>query len=431
MSIFKRLRRPFRFDKGVDGVLPTADAVPLQPGQIDVRDLIARYDSAKHSQLADAYFEPLLNNPILRRKPFAHFHEAIQIMSSFSHVTEGLRLFPQAEVLDFGAGTCWSSRILATLGCRVTALDVSKNALRIGKSIQEQDPITRDMAIDYRVFDGRAIPVDSGAYDRILSFDAFHHVADQKAVLNEFARLLREDGIAGFAEPGPHHSRTSSSQMEMKAHNVIENDIRMEEIWNIARDCGFSDVKLSFAMPRQELVSLDEFNRILETKSAPDHVVFSPVNIQIHQNRRVFFLYKSSSSFNADSRYAEGLHYQLRLLDVTPINSRVVRLALAVKNSGGNAWRPSGTDLGSVNIGVHLRSADGHLIDNDYMRLPISQIRVEPGKQIEVFQDFVLPDLGDFDVEFDLVAENVTWFEVFGGKPLRLSFRNRRYNGQH
>ena len=64
MSIFERLRRPFQFDKVVDSVLLTADAAPLQPGQIDVRDLIARYDSVRHSQLADAYFEPLLDNPI-------------------------------------------------------------------------------------------------------------------------------------------------------------------------------------------------------------------------------------------------------------------------------------------------------------------------------------------------------------------------------
>lgn len=433
VSFLKDLSRLFQAKSGSPTLAAPADegvtkdsSSTLQSGQIDVRDLIARYDFDKHAELADAYFEPLLKNPILRRKPFTHLNEAIQIMSSLSHVMEGLRLFPEADILDFGAGTCWSSRILASLGCRVTALDVSKNALQIGKSIQEHDPITRDMPIDYRVFNGSLIPADDGSFDRILSFDAFHHVADQQAVLKEFARVLRDDGIVAFAEPGPHHSLTASSQMEMKTYNVIENDIRVEEIWSMAQAFGFADIKLSFAMPRQALMSLQDFNRIIEAQSAPDNVVFSPANAQIHHNRRVFFLYKSLS-FEADSRYAEGLQYELRLLDVKPKAPLAVLLELEVKNTGANTWRPSGTNLGSVNIGVHLRTLDGRLIDNDYTRLSISPDRVLPGRKLRIDADLPLPAVEDFEVELDLVSENVTWFELNGGKPLRLTFRDRRY----
>ena len=85
---------------------------------------------------------------------------------------------------------------------------------------------------------------------------------------------------------------------------MVENDIRVEEIWRMAREYGFADIKLSFVMPRQELVSLHDFNRILEAQSAPNQLVFSPMNAAIHQNRRVFFLHKASS-FVTDSRIAE------------------------------------------------------------------------------------------------------------------------------
>ncbi len=432
MSIAQRVWRHFQSRKGPPeptvASVPDQDRIEIQDGQIDVRDLIARYDFAKHAQLADAYFEPLLNNPIIRRKPFAQIHEAIQIMTGFSHLIDGLRLFQQAKVLDFGAGTCWSSRILASFATQVTAVDVSRNALNIGKSIQEQDPTTRDLPIDYRVYDGKSLPAENGTFDRVLSFDAFHHVADQGAVLREFARVLADDGIAGFAEPGPHHSLTPSSQMEMKAYNVIENDIRVEEIWALARECGFADMKLSFAMPRQELVSLDDFNRIIRTKTAPSELVFSPINAAIHQNRRVFFLYKSSSLVT-DSRTAESLHYELRLVDVSP-KGRAAQLTLELKNTGQTVWRPSGGEPGCVNIGVHLRSRDGQLIDNDYTRLAISDRRVLSGQELRLTVDLPLPDIASFEAELDLVSENVTWFEMFSNTPLRLSFSDGQYQAR-
>lgn len=401
----------------------------LQPGQIDVRTLIARYDAVQHAEIADAYFESVLNDPVLRRKPFAHFGESIQIMASMAHVLEGMHLFPQANVLDFGAGTCWSSRILASLGCRVTALDVSKNALKIGRILHEQDPLTRDLPIDFCAFDGRAIPAEAGSFDRILSFDAFHHAADQAALLREFSRVLADDGIAGFAEPGPFHSLMPSSQMEMRSYNVIENDIRVEEIWRHAQACGFADIKLSFTMPYQELLTLEDFNRILAAKSAPDDIVFSPGNILMHKNRRVFFLSKSAT-MEKDSRFAggtEGLRYAMNVRDVVAEDAGTVRLVLTLENTGKSTWRPSGTEAGCVNIGVHLRADDGGMLDNDYTRLAVATDRVRPGETREVSELLRLPELEDFIVELDLVAENVTWFELKGTTPLKLAFRNRRY----
>lgn len=397
----------------------------LQEGQIDVRDLIARFDFAEHAKLADAYFAPLLNSPVIRRKPFAHLGEAIQIMGAFSQLLDGMRLFKEARVLDFGAGTCWSSRILASLGSHVTALDVSSNALQIAKSIQEQDPVTRELPIEYQVFDGRTLPIGDGVLDRIACFDSFHHVADQKSALEEFSRVLNDSGIVGFAEPGPNHSLTPSSQMEMKAYNVIENDIRVEEIWDIARSAGFADIKLSFVMPRQELVSLADFNIMLRQQSAPNRIVFSPNNSAIHQNRRVFFLFKSLS-VETDSRSPEGLQYKLKLVSAAVVQG-TVDLVLSVSNVGPSVWRASGDQAGSVNIGVHLRGENGQTIDNDFARLPISSDRVMPGQDITISTKLELPKINAFEFELDLVSESVTWFEVFRNIPLRLAFRSGQF----
>jgi hypothetical protein len=310
----------------------------------------------------------------------------------------------------------------------VTAIDVSKNALQIGRSIHEEDPLTRDLPIDFRVFDGRSIPAADKSFDRILSFDAFHHVADQKAVLSEFSRVLSDDGIAAFAEPGPYHSLMPSSQIEMKAFDVIENDIRMEEIWSIAQACGFADLKLSFAMPHQTLVSLDDFNRFLEQRSAPDDVVFTRLNNEVHLNRRVFFLYKSAAQ-EADSRFISGLNYTMELVEVTTVEPASIGLRFVIQNTGGATWLPSGYAPGNVNVGIHLRSADGRMLDNDFTRLPVSNERVRLGQKIEISGAVPRPDVDDFQLEVDLVAEGIIWFEIVGGKPMKLTFRKRTYVG--
>lgn len=438
MSILQRLQRSYQALIGTEE--PAASPAPpvsrppavepptLKEGQINVRELIMRYDAARHAELADAYFEPRMTNIALRRKPFITTHEMVQILTAFAHVVEELRIFPRVRILDFGAGTAWSSRYLASLGCQVTAIDVSKNALQIGKSIHQEDPTTRDLPIEFRVFDGRSIPAADKSFDRILSFDAFHHVADQKAVLAEFSRVLRDDGVAAFAEPGPYHSLMPSSQMEMQAYDVIENDIRVEEIWDMAKACGFADIKLSFTMPHQTLVSLDDFNRFLEQRSAPDDVVFTHLNSQIHLNRRVFFLYKSATH-EPDSRFIPGLNYRMELVEVTPVGPDTIRLALVIENTGGATWLPSGYEPGNVNVGIHLRSPDGRMLDNDFARLPVSSERVRLGQKIEVSGTIPRPDVADFQLELDLVAEGIIWFEIVGGMPMKLAFRDRAYVG--
>jgi len=407
---------------------PIIEPPVLKEGQIDVRNLIARYDATEHAALADAYFAPLLNDLVLRRKPFINPREMVQILTAFTQVVDALRLYPQVRVLDFGAGTAWTSRFLASIGCQVTAVDVSKYALQIGRSIHQDDPLTRDLPIDYRVFDGRSIPAADKSFDRILSFDAFHHVADQKAILAEFSRVLADDGIAGFAEPGPFHSLSATSQMEMVNYNVIENDIRVEEIWHLAQACGFADIKLSFAMPHQTLVSLDDFNRFLDERSAPDDVVFTDLNSGTHFNRRNFVLCKSATN-EPDSRFVFGLSYRMDLLEVAPANSSTIRLRLVVENTGRATWLPSGFDPGYVNVGIHLKRPDGVLLNHDFARLSISSERVRPGQTIEISGTVPQPGTDDFLLELDLVAEAITWFELVGGNPITLAFRRRAYVG--
>jgi len=61
--------------------------------------------------------------------------ETPELLISFMHVLLGLKLAPEMVVLDFGAGSCWSSRYLTQLGMEVIAMDASPSALEIGRRL--------------------------------------------------------------------------------------------------------------------------------------------------------------------------------------------------------------------------------------------------------------------------------------------------------
>ncbi len=53
----------------------------------------------------------------------------------------GLELGRTMSVLDFGAGTCWLSRILAQFNCQPICCDASRTALDIGRRLFAELPL--------------------------------------------------------------------------------------------------------------------------------------------------------------------------------------------------------------------------------------------------------------------------------------------------
>ncbi|MBK6649307.1 MAG: class I SAM-dependent methyltransferase, partial [Betaproteobacteria bacterium] len=159
----------------------------------------------------------------------------------------GAKLEAGMRVLDFAAGSCWLSRILVQMGCLVSCCDASATALEIGKELfRKYPPVAGSYSPpDFCVFDGETLPFADGAFDRVLVNDAFHHVPNMATVLAEFARVLTPDGIVAMSEPGRYHSRTEESQFEMKTFDVIENDVVLEDLWDMARGLGFADIRIS------------------------------------------------------------------------------------------------------------------------------------------------------------------------------------------
>src|SRR5882724_2546828 len=122
---------------------------------IDVRQLMAASSIHELNDLADKYFSGLDNWDYHLAKPFGAVNEAPQLLINFAVVLQGLRLSPGMTVMEFGAGTCWATRFLSQLGCRMIACDVSATALKIGRELyQRYPPIGDRPAPTFLLFDG-------------------------------------------------------------------------------------------------------------------------------------------------------------------------------------------------------------------------------------------------------------------------------------
>ena len=414
---------------------------------IEVRKLIEELGIDGACRTAEEYFAQL--EPSILAKPFNNVNETPELLSCLAQVLQGLNLFPQLAVLDFGAGSCWISRFLTQLGLKVIALDVSQTALKMGEELYQRQPVFGDQPKPaFLHFDGQRIDLDDASVDRVISFDSLHHTPYPGEVIKELGRVLKVGGIAGFSEPGPEHSQLQQSQAEMRMYRTVENDIHIEEIWETAQSAGFTNIKLAIFNPDLFLLPLGEFQEFVTgTGSGVDQYVERTRAYQ--QGHRVFFLYKGESSTPVDSRQQAGL---LAALDIKVASHQMaegdlIHIRVAVKNTGQAVWLPTtGTDesthgaasifdehgnllkenlqRGAVHLGVHLFDRKGRLLERDYSRHLLTQDArpVQPGETLQFKTTLASPPKGSYVLEFDLVSEWVCWFEANGSKTVRVEF---------
>ena len=389
---------------------------------IDVRQRMTELSIEELCETAETFFARLPNWDYLHAKPFAAVNETPELLINFAHVVHGLNLLPDMTIMDFGSGSCWTSRFLSQLGLQVIAVDVSATALRIGAELYRRHPLVGDQPEPrFLHFDGHALNLRDESVDRISCWDAFHHVPNPAQVLKEMARVLKPGGIAGFSEPGPEHSKAPQSQYEMRTNKLIENDVNLDEIWIAAQAAGFTDIKVAIFNPKPVMRPLDQFADYLSGADTGDGFVADTRNEM--QHRRVFFLFKGEASVPQDSRRREGL---LAELQVKAAGNQIeagsaVQLRVTVRNAGTATWLPSTARVGAVRFGVHLFDAAGTLLDLDYYRkeLPGTE-KVMPGDTLEFVAEVPMPSPGAYELQCDLVSEGVCWFEHNGSPTVRL-----------
>ncbi|HEX7829542.1 MAG TPA: class I SAM-dependent methyltransferase, partial [Thermoanaerobaculia bacterium] len=396
---------------------PLAPAPERKPDFIDVNELMRATSLDEWNRRAEQYFAGLTSVDSQLAKPFSSPNDAPAILISAGVVLQAAGLLPGMTVVDFGAGTGWLTRSLAQLGCRVISVDVSQSALDISRRDLEARPLAGTQpSPSFLRFDGRKLDLDDASVDRIICFDAFHHVPNPNDVLREFARILKPGGLAAFSEPGPRHSHSAQSQFEMRTYGVLENDVDLHTLWPAAREAGFAEIRVGVFNANPRLIELSAYDELLSGGTALVEAARHLRDFLL--NVRTFTLRKPGNEA-LDSRTASALGADI---DVTlrrePRADEPIAVRATVRNTGAANWLPSPANPGGVCLGVHLYGGN-ELLKFDHYWEPLPD-GLPAGETAEL--EFQLPPLapGSYVLEFDCVAQNVAWFATSGSTTKRL-----------
>jgi 2-polyprenyl-3-methyl-5-hydroxy-6-metoxy-1,4-benzoquinol methylase len=399
----------------------TAAAVhsPMNGSPIDVRDVIATTPVGALNQAAEEYFSSLASWDHHLAKPFASADESPDLLADAAVVIRALHLHPGLTVIDFGAGSGWLSRSLTQLGAGVIAMDVSATALRMARALYQRVPVVGDRPSPaFLAFDGLTIPLAEASVDRVVCFHAFHHVPDQERVIAEFARVLKPGGLAVFAEPGRHHSKSAKSQFEMRSYRVIENDVDVHEVWRIAERCGFAGIRMFASSGTPLELSLADYEDLI--RGGPTNRTWAELTRRHLRNTSNFVLIKAGRAAE-DSRSASGLscvlYPHVATGRVAPGSS--LEIGVSVTNSGTARWLPSGEQVGGVTIGVRISAEDGRLLVADAQAGSLAEPprSIAPGERVDCTVRLPPLSAGRYRVELDCVAAGVAWFAETGSRP--------------
>ena len=217
---------------------------------IDVKELISNLTDEQLIRSANEYWTNIGPNSEQFFKPFHNPVDSARVLKNLGDLLDKASLYPNAKVLDFGCGNGWLAKSLAHMGMHAFGIDIAEKAISLAREYK-RDPFQRGTA-EYAVFDGYNIPFSDNFFDRIVIFDAFHHVNDPEEMLREFSRVLRPGGRIAMSEPSFDHSAAPHSQKDMRDYDVIENTLDILQIARIAESVGLTPPQFLLQGPEVE-----------------------------------------------------------------------------------------------------------------------------------------------------------------------------------
>lgn len=386
--------------------------LPLPADYLDPLELLKSKSEDELYRLADEYFSKIEDYEFLLSKPFVWTGGVPTLLGDFAALIHAAEIYAGVRILDFAAGSCWTSRYLAQMGGNVVATDVSETALKIGAELLERSPIRGKFGqLRFGKLDNILYSEEYQEYfDRVVIMDAFHHLPNYQSALSDLFRLLAPGGILVMSEPGRWHSRTSAAQSEIQFHQVLERDFDIYEVSEIALRVGFERIESGVFSPIPAFFPYENHNEVLLKNES-----FLAAQVRNHMtNHSLLRMFKPGSE-EKDSRRGEGL--------LAEIKYENQNRSLSITNTGKVKWLASGEYVGSVNIGFTRVGKNGNLGAKGEWRIPLSSHDILPGDSTTIFLDEALySDLPEI-FEVDLYSTQIAWFKSLGSKALTVEKR--------
>jgi SAM-dependent methyltransferase len=114
---------------------------------------------------------------------------------------EWLELKKSNRLLDIACGSGQTTlRIGEITGCSIVGVDIQEDGIKTALSLAKEKGF--ENSVDFKHLDGsEKLPFESESFDAIICIDAINHLPNRKKVLQEWNRLLRQNGKLLFTDP--------------------------------------------------------------------------------------------------------------------------------------------------------------------------------------------------------------------------------------
>src|SRR5918995_1594693 len=181
--------------------------------------------------------------------------DSLELLHDFAVAVRLLEPAFADRIVDLGAGGGWCSDLLQRLNRNAVAVNISLDMLRVGRQRPTPRPISAVTG------DFERLPFVDGAFDKALCLNALHHIPRMTVAVGEISRVLSDEGVAVFSEPGQGHANKPASLAATRDFGVLEQEILIEPFIAACHDAGFVDVHvcpIAYIIPEFQL-SADEW----------------------------------------------------------------------------------------------------------------------------------------------------------------------------
>jgi SAM-dependent methyltransferase len=328
---------------------------------------------------------------------------------------------PGDRVLDLGAGSGFSSEMLARFGYDVVAIDPDLRALGQNRRRPSFDPTRIEGTV--RVVGSLAedLPFAEAGFDGLVGLNVLHHLPDLTRATREFARVLRPGARAVFCEPGLDHLDAPDTKRAIVEQGENDRPFDVLAFLTQARSLGFAQACISATLLSPlRLVPIEEMD-LFASGTHPNPVLTERGVLEEIHRRHAFAMLVREGARERTSRSPGVLRREIQATGLPSqlVRGRTYRVTVSLKNTGDTRWLADVSPLGGfVTVGCKFANAAGRVVSDLAGRTPL-RTEVPPNGTATVEMSLQIPDLqpGSYDVRFDTVNELVCWFSDLPDNP--------------
>jgi SAM-dependent methyltransferase len=372
-----------------------------------------------HHKMSEPYCAPdAFAAGLFPVSPITHDH-GIRLLFDLATLLLLLDCRPGDRVLDLGAGSGFSSEMLARLGYDVFPLDPDLTALQHNRRRPSFDAQRIQGRVSVAQGVAQQLPFADASFDGIFAMNVLHHVEDLDTVVSEFRRVLRPGGRMVASEPGLDHLTMAHTKRAMQEFGENDRAFDVIEFLRLARAHGFDEAMLSATLhPPLRLVRLEEIDLYRNGEGPRQWLTPQGVLRELHYHHS-FAMLVNPGTRPKTSRHPGRLEAQLEVAGVPAAvgAGQVIAPTIGVTNAGDTIWLAKPSALGGyVTLGCKVLTTEGRLITDGVGRTCLPR-DVQPGERVSVTTTLALPDTlgpGTYVLEFDMVNELICWFSDSG-----------------